>query len=59
MDAFFEASTFIYTIFLIFSNFFAQKTLRSFFIVNIQMENKYKEQTELFENLIDGAVIYK
>ncbi len=39
MGIFAEASTFIVTLFGISGNFFIQKTLRSFLIMNIQMEN--------------------
>jgi hypothetical protein len=59
MGLFVEASTFVGTFFMIASNYFVQKTLRSFFIINLQMENQFKEQTEIFENLTDGAVIFR
>jgi hypothetical protein len=32
--------------------------LRSFLIVNIQIENLYKEQAVIFENISDGAIIH-
>lgn len=28
-------------------------------VINIQIENLYKEQTVIFENLSDGAIIYQ
>ena len=28
-------------------------------VINIQIENLYKEQTVIFENLTDGAIIYQ
>jgi hypothetical protein len=39
MGMFVETATFVGTFFMIASNFFVQKTLRSFFIINLQMEN--------------------
>jgi len=39
MGIFAETSTFIVTLFCISSNFYIQRTLRSFLIINIQMEN--------------------
>lgn len=44
---------------MITNNFFVQRTLRSFFINNLQIENQFKEQSDIFENLSDGAVIFK
>jgi hypothetical protein len=26
---------------------------------NLQIENQFKEQSDIFENLTDGAIIYK
>ena len=51
MGMFVETATFVGTFFMIASNFFVQKTLRSFMIINLQIENQFKEQTEIFENL--------
>lgn len=59
MSYFIQASTFIGTFALIGSNYFIQKTLRTFFMFNLQIENQFKEQSDIFENLTDGAIIYK
>ncbi len=59
MGMFVETATFVGTFFMIASNFFVQKTLRSFMIINLQIENQFKEQTEIFENLTDGAIIFR
>jgi hypothetical protein len=44
MSTDFEVSMIILSI-LIFSNYFVQMTLKSFFIINVQLENKNQEQT--------------
>lgn len=40
------------------ANFFFQRQLRTLFIFRLKVENLYKEQAEIFENITDGAIIY-
>ena len=40
------------------ANFFFQRKLRTLFIFRLKVENLYKEQAEIFENITDGAIIY-
>ena len=56
--AFIEGATFISMVIIIIFNIQIQKTIRNFLIINIQIENLYKEQAVIFENLTDGAIIH-
>ena len=56
---FIQISTFICSFAAIGCNYYIQKTLRTFFMFNLQIENLFKEQSDIFENLTDGAIIYK
>jgi hypothetical protein len=40
------------------ANFFFQRKLRTLFVFRMKVENLYKEQAEIFENITDGAIIY-
>ena len=40
------------------ANLFFQRQLRTLFIFRLKVENLYKEQAKIFENITDGAIIY-
>jgi hypothetical protein len=48
----------ITTLIIIAANFFFQRQLRIFFIIKLKFENLYKEQSTIFENITDGAIIF-
>lgn len=58
IGSFLEGAVIFAFIIFVLTNLYVQKTLRNFLVINIQIENLYKEQTVIFENLSDGAIIH-